>query len=271
MRRTAGLLFGAGTQILFLLTVRFLWSFLAGHEPRATAGSEWTNVALALQFALPHSALLHPAARKRLSTWIPTPFYGCFFCVVTCVSLLLTFRFWHESEVVIVRCEGMAAAVIRVLWIASWTALFYSLWLTGLGYQTGLTPWWDWVLRRPARRRDFAERGAYRFLRHPVYLSFLGLVWLTPTITLDRMTLIAVWTPYIFAGSWLKDRRLVHYLGGAYRNYMARVPGYPGMPFGPLARVRLRSDESEPPTVLSFPTATGSPQQRPGSRFRNAA
>lgn len=260
MRRFSGFLFGASTQIFFLLTVWFLWQFLFGHEPRVTAGSEWTNAVLALQFAVPHSLFLHPATRNKLSRWIASPFYGCAFCVVTCLSLFLTFACWHESDVVIVRCEGPIATAVRWLWIASWGALFYSLWLTGLGYQTGLTPWWDWVLGRPPRRREFTPRGAYRLLRHPVYLSFLGLVWFTPTITLDRLTLMAVWTPYIFVGSWLKDGRLTHYLGESYRQYMARVAGYPGMFAGPLGRVSSPHPEEDGPTILPITlTQEGAP------------
>lgn len=271
MRRFAGFLFGAATQIFFLLTVWFLWQFLAGHEPRVTSGSEWTNAALALQFAVPHSLLLHPATRKRLSRWIAGPFYGCFFCVVTCVSLFVMFACWHGSDVVIVRCEGALAMVVRGLWMASWLALFYSLWLTGLGYQTGLTPWWDWVLRRPPRRRNFSPRGAYRLLRHPVYLSFLGLVWFTPTVTLDRLTLIAVWTPYIFLGSWLKDRRLEHYLGESYRQYMASVAGYPGFFFGPLARVVVPITEEEAPVILPMTRTPDDRLRNSGSLHRKSA
>ncbi|MFM8826653.1 MAG: methyltransferase family protein, partial [Actinomycetota bacterium] len=111
-----------------------------------------------------------------------------------------------------------------------------SLHLTGLGWQTGLTPWWSWVRGQPTPKRDFVERGAYRVLRHPVYLSFLGLVWGVPVVSLDRGVLIAIWTTYIFIGSMLKDRRLSFFLGDRYRDYQSRVPGDPGMPFGPLAR-----------------------------------
>jgi len=48
---------------------------------------------------------------------------------------------------------------------------------------------------------------------------------------------ISAGSDYIFVGSVLKDRRLLRFLGPIYRDYQARVPGYPGMPFGPLARV----------------------------------
>ena len=80
--------------------------------------------------------------------------------------------------------------------------------------------------------------GAYRVLRHPVYLSFLGLIWCVPLVTLDRVVLMVVWSAYIFVGSVLKDRRLLFFIGDEYRGYQSRVPGYPGIPFGPLARIR---------------------------------
>lgn len=118
----------------------------------------------------------------------------------------------------------------------------FSLYLTGLGWQTGFTPWWRWVRGERPPGRPFVPRGVYRFLRHPVYLSFLGLVWFVPIVTLDRAVLIGIWTVSIAVGSVLKDRRLLFYLGDEYRRYQADVPGYPGMPGGPLARIPLAID-----------------------------
>jgi protein-S-isoprenylcysteine O-methyltransferase Ste14 len=119
---------------------------------------------------------------------------------------------------------------------ASWVSLFLSLRITGVGYQSGWTQWTYWLRRQPLPQREFRERGAYRWLRHPVYLSFLGLVWFTPRMSADHALLTGVWTVYVFIGSWLKDRRLFFYLGNAYREYASRVPGYPGMLFGPLGK-----------------------------------
>ena len=53
----------------------------------------------------------------------------------------------------------------------------------------------------------------------------------------DRVVLIGCWTASIFIGSVLKDRRLARSLGEDDRASQARVPGYPGIPFGPLARL----------------------------------
>ena len=72
--------------------------------------------------------------------------------------------------------------------------------------------------------RPFVPQSVYRFLRHPVYLSFLGLVWLVPVVTLDKAALIGFWTVSISVGSVRKDRRLLFYVGDEYRSYQADVP-----------------------------------------------
>lgn len=246
MRRTAGILFGILTHALFALTVWHLFWFLKGVEPAAAAVRKGAvmpaaaiDVCLAIAFALPHSLLLVPAVRKAVvGRGLVAPLYGCFYCVVTCVALLTTILCWQPLDIVVWRWPAPLDRVVSCCFVASWAGLLASLHLTGLGWQTGLTPWWHWVRGWPAPKRGFVEHGAYRVLRHPVYLSFLGLVWFVPVVTLDRAVLIAVWSVYIFVGSTLKDRRLVHFLGDVYRDYQARVPGYPGMPFGPLARVK---------------------------------
>ncbi len=235
LRRSIGIGFGVLTHILFALTVWYLFRFLSGSLP-AKAGPLWIDLLLALQFAVSHSVLLYPAVRQRLVRWIGAPFYGLFFCCVTCVSLLLTFGLWRTSPITVWDFHSWPSEAARLAFYGSWVALFYSLHLSGLTWQTGLTPWWQWVRKTPAPRREFREQGLYRWFRHPIYLSFLGLIWFTPHLSLDHAMLTAVWTIYIFIGSWLKDRRLEYYLGEGYREYETRVPGYPLVAGGPLGK-----------------------------------
>jgi protein-S-isoprenylcysteine O-methyltransferase Ste14 len=245
MSRVFWLVFGASTHLLFVLTVCRLFPFLQqGGRFRGllapASGTEWdwclVDGLLAVQFAVVHSVLLLPRVRKALGRWIPSAHFGCFFCVATCLSLLLVIEGWQPGRSAAWRLHGHAGLAVGVAFLASWAGLLYSLWLSGFGYQTGWTTWWAWARGREQPRRTFEPRGAYRFLRHPIYLSFLALIWFNPEMTIDRLALTLTWTVYIFIGSDLKDRRLVHYLGESYRGYQARVAGYPFIPWGPLAR-----------------------------------
>ena len=83
----------------------------------------------------------------------------------------------------------------------------------------------------------------------------MGSFWFTPTVTLDRAVLIVIWTTYTLIGSWLKDRRLEFYLGSSYREYAAKVPGYPGMIFGPLGRLPLFGQPASAARAASSPLA----------------
>jgi protein-S-isoprenylcysteine O-methyltransferase Ste14 len=234
--RCVGLAFGISTQILFLYTVVYLFLFLRYGSDHRFAGWWFVDVLLATGFVIPHSLLLVPSIQKRLKTTMPGGLLGCLHCVTTCVTLLMLFRFWGGSEIAIWRASGWAETILLGLFYASWIALFYSLYLTGLGYQTGLTQWWYWAIQRKPPVRPFVTKGAFRWMRHPVYMSFLGLIWFTPVMTLDHAILTAIWTVYIYAGSYFKDRRLIYFIGRDYVEYGKRVSGLPFIAFGSLHR-----------------------------------
>ena len=248
MRRIPGFLIGIAIHAVFGVMVWHLYWFLKGGRIGTDVAGLWLDAALALQFVVVHSLLLYPAIRERLTEWIPTPFYGLFYCIATTLGLTLAMAFWQTNSVVLWQLEGVATLLIDVGFFGSWIMLFYSFFLNGIGYQTGWTPWWNWLRGRPVPPRPFNPRGIFRIMRHPAYLSFLGLVWFTPVMTADRAVLTAVWTLYVFVGSYLKDRRLVHYVGDPYRRYMATVPGYPGVLFGPLGRTPVVAQEAHFPS-----------------------
>ena len=247
MQRFAGVTFGVATQILFLFTVWHLFSFLKEDYLYHETGYLWINVLLALQFAVGHSLLLYPRIRSSITRWLPSAFYGCLFCLQTCLGILITTWLWRSSPVEIWKLEGTGYWIVSGGFYASWLTLLYSLNLTGLGYQTGLTQWWYWLRRKPLPQRVFQPRSLYCCMRHPVYLSFMGLLWLTPVMTFDRALLTGIWTGYIFLGSYLKDERLSFYIGNPYREYQTKVPGYPFVFLGPLGKRKTRQPSATTP------------------------
>jgi protein-S-isoprenylcysteine O-methyltransferase Ste14 len=245
--RAIGIAFGVATQLFFAVTVCFLFPFLRDGSTNIRSNWLLIDTLLALQFAVTHSLMLLPRVRRAISRIVPGQFYGSIFCVTTCVGLWLTFTLWRCSPGEIWQCTGLSETLMRAGFYASWTAMLLSLSVTGFGYQTGWTQWLYWYRRQPLPRRGFDESGIYRLFRHPGYCSFLGLIWFTPCMTFDHALLTSIWTAYIFVGSYLKDQRLLYYLGDTYREYASRVPGYPGVSFGPLGKwPRHSATKTEP-------------------------
>jgi len=67
-------------------------------------------------------------------------------------------------------------------------------------------------------------RGAYRWVRHPLYLGVLLLLWAPLDLGLDRLLAATLWTAWIVAGTVLEERDLVAELGEPYRAYQRAVP-----------------------------------------------
>lgn len=61
--------------------------------------------------------------------------------------------------------------------------------------------------------------GLYRFMRHPLYTFSLIFIWLTPTMTLNWLSLYVAFTLYFIIGSIFEERKLVTQFGQAYIDY----------------------------------------------------
>jgi protein-S-isoprenylcysteine O-methyltransferase Ste14 len=67
-------------------------------------------------------------------------------------------------------------------------------------------------------------RGPYLWVRHPLYLFSILLIWACPDVTADRLLFNVLWTAWIYVGSILEEADLVAEFGETYRDYRRRVP-----------------------------------------------
>jgi protein-S-isoprenylcysteine O-methyltransferase Ste14 len=65
--------------------------------------------------------------------------------------------------------------------------------------------------------------GPYRWVRHPIYLGWLLLVWPVATMTMGRLLFAALSTAYLLIAIPLEERSLEAGFGAAYRTYRQRV------------------------------------------------
>lgn len=121
-------------------------------------------------------------------------------------------------------------AVAGFVWSLRWydTGEFLGLrqWRSGDGHE----------------REGFVLSPLHRYVRHPWYSLGLLLLW-TRDLNAAWLTTALALSLYVVIGSRLEERKLIGHYGGAYREYMRRVPGlfpWPGRHLDPAEAQALQ-------------------------------
>ena len=72
--------------------------------------------------------------------------------------------------------------------------------------------------------REFKTEGPYGWVRHPIYLGWFFLVWPVATMTTTRLAFAAASCVYVLIAIPFEERSLRRASGGAYEQYMRKVP-----------------------------------------------
>lgn len=84
--------------------------------------------------------------------------------------------------------------------------------------------------RDPSETGDLQVRDIYRYVRHPLYLFSVILIWLTPAMSQNLAGLYTGITLYFIVGSYHEEALLVHEFGAAYERYREQVPRFAPVP-----------------------------------------
>jgi methanethiol S-methyltransferase len=72
-------------------------------------------------------------------------------------------------------------------------------------------------------RPPLVARGGYGFVRHPIYLGWMLMVWGAPVMSLSRLTFASVSTLYLLLAIPFEERSLRARFGAAYDAYVRAV------------------------------------------------
>ena len=187
-------------------------------------GALATDAALSVLFFVQHSWMVRDSFKVRLARAVPKHYLDAVYAIASGVALLAVVLFWQESAHVIWEATGgvwwaARTAFVLALAIGTWSALSLK------GFDSfGL---------RAIRRKDRFEaprppklvvQGAYRWVRHPMYLVALLMIWSYPVVTADRLLFNVLWTLWIAIGAVLEERDLAAEFGDDYREYQRKVP-----------------------------------------------
>jgi len=226
----AGLL-GGGSLIMFVI-------FLYAGSLRITNlgldrdGILCLDAALSLLFFTQHSGMVRKSFRQRLSRLVPEEFFGAVYAAASGTALLLVVLLWQEGEQLFSLPPGGFRPAFRALFLLSLAGFIWG----GLSLKSfdpmGIRPLLAGLRGIKPAKMPFSARGAYRLVRHPLYLFTILMIWSRPDLTRDRLLFNLLWTGWIVIGAFLEERDLTAEFGDTYREYRRRVPMFiPGWTF----------------------------------------
>ena len=103
--------------------------------------------------------------------------------------------------------------------------LISLLFLFGAVLQTGVLSFVGLrQLIEDEKKGNLVVTGLYRFVRHPLYTFSLGILWLSPSMTVNSFIVYAALTIYILVGIIFEEQKLLREFGQEYATYRSITP-----------------------------------------------
>jgi protein-S-isoprenylcysteine O-methyltransferase Ste14 len=182
------------------------------------------DAALSFFFFVQHSGMVRRRVRVRMAT-ITAPLYQpAIYAITSGLALVAVVLLWQPSAIRIFALTPPWRYVAHGISIAA-VLLFGWGFLSLRSFDPlGVGPLARHLRSKPSRSCSFTVAGAYRFVRHPLYLAILVLFWSCPDVTADRLLFDGLWTAWMVVGTFWEEADLVAELGDAYRAYRRAVP-----------------------------------------------
>ena len=209
---------------------------LALDEPRALL----LNAGLSLAFFIQHSTMVRKSFSQFLSRFLPDAYNGAIYSITSGIFLFLVVIFWQGTSNLF-EAEGLTRVILRVMFILPIAGFVWGVKALGLFDPFGIKGILDYQRNTKSQPVVFAVRGPYQWVRHPLYLFMLVMIWSCPNLTTDRLLFNILWSVWIFVGTILEERDLIEQFSDAYRKYQKKVPML--LPFKFIRKESLSSNE----------------------------
>ena len=189
------------------------------------AGRLMLDTLLCLLFFIQHSIMVRRGFRLRLTRIVRADFHGALYAAASGLFLLLLAGLWQPVGSALWTPPGPIRWAMILLFLAAGAGAWWGSKSLGdfdaLGVKPALRAFGS---QKPFTATPFTVRGPYRWVRHPLYLFSLVIIWSCPIFTVDRLLHNGLWTIWIIIGAAMEERDLVDCFGQAYRSYQKTVP-----------------------------------------------
>jgi protein-S-isoprenylcysteine O-methyltransferase Ste14 len=179
---------------------------------------------LSLAFFLQHSGMVRKSFRNYLARFVPETYVSALYAFTSGIVLIAVVVLWQETSGTVVKVGGVPRLLLRAAFVASIAGFIWGIKALGYFDPFGIRTIVSHLHGKKPKVIPLTIRGPYRWVRHPLYLFVLVMIWSHPYLTWDRLLFNILWTVWIYIGAILEERDLVEDFGDAYRRYQKKVP-----------------------------------------------
>lgn len=234
MKRFAIFLYGVVCYAVFFATFLYAIAFIGDLPgiPRSIDGAPLLPPSLALGidlllltlFAVQHSVMARPAFKAVWTRIIPAAAERSTYVLFSSLALIALFRFWQPLGGQVWSLESTLGQVLMYGGFAfGWALVLYSTFLINHLDLFGLRQVWLELRGEPYTSLAFKVPGAYRLVRHPLYVGWFFAFWCTPNMSVTHLLFAVVSTAYILAAISFEEHDLLA-AHPEYADYRRRVP-----------------------------------------------
>ncbi len=183
------------------------------------------NISLVVLFALQHSVMAREPFKKQLNRFIPQAAERSTYVLASGIFLVLVCIYWQGIDGYLWQIEDQYAQTILIsLYLFGFIFSTVSSFLIDHFELFGLKQVYLNLMGRPAAEDVFMEKYLYKYIRHPIQLGTLIVLWSTPEMSYNHLMLSVTFTVYVFVGLHFEERDLLRTFGERYKSYQKRVP-----------------------------------------------
>lgn len=210
-----------GAALFVLSLIWFLLRYFGRFGTIIPPPADWRALAFDLllfaAFALHHSVFARMGVRAWVARWIPPSLERSLYVWVASLLLVAVCELWEPVGGVAWSVSGGGAWILRAITLAGVGLAVQSAAIIDVWELAGIrTP-------EPQTTAAFRTSGPYGWIRHPIYLGWLLIVWSATPMTMTRFVFAAASSAYLLAAIPLEERTLRSTSGGRYADYARRV------------------------------------------------
>ena len=214
---------GGVSLLLFAYFVLFGSPFSLRIANSHAAGLAFDSL-LCLGFFVQHSGMIRRGPKNRLAKRVGARYQPAVYSIASGAALIILVLLWQPTDEFLFRLRGGARWFSACLALLALAGFVWGVRSLGTFDPFGTLPIKAALPGTGVAPDPLVTRGPYRYVRHPLYLFMLVLIWSTPRLSTDQLLFNLLWTGWIVLGTKLEERDLLADFGQTYREYQLTVP-----------------------------------------------